>query len=323
MKFQRWLSLFLAVAVLGVAAVAPAATRKKSTKKKPAARARVVAPTEPVVPAIVYPEAQPRAIVDAERAFAAHVAALGTKDGFLAYLAPTSVIFRPGPVNGPRAMAAAPVSPALLAWMPERVVMSSSNDLAFSMGPWTWHTVANQPASAWGTFVSLWKRMPDGEWKVVLDAGVSHGRPAADSVEAFTTKLAEIPRTGKGPLGRRQALWQTDVAFAKFAGDSGVAGAIARYGASEHHRLREGVMPVTGRDAARDAAAAIDEHGTFMSLAQFISANGDLGYTYGTFVQTRGAEVDSSYYVHVWQHGADKPWELLFDMLLPQPKRAK
>ena len=40
-------------------------------------------------------------------------------------------------------------------------------------------------------------------------------------------------------------------------------------------------------------------------------------------LRTRGAEVDSSYYVHVWQRGSDKPWELLLDMLLPLPKPAK
>lgn len=321
MKSMRWLPLTLALALLLGAAVSPAATPKKA--RKPARPAATTAPAEPAAPEIVFPPADPQHIVEVERQFAAHVEALGTKSGFLAYLAPTSVVFRPGPMNGIKAMEAEPVSPAVLAWMPERIVMSSSNDLAFSMGPWAWHPVAHRPASAWGTFVSLWKRMPDGSWKVALDAGVSHARPAADSVDAYTTKLAEPTRSGRGPLAKRQSLWQTDVAFAKFAGDSGVAGAISRYGASEHHRLREDVTPVTGREAARNAAAAADERGTFMSLAQFVSASGDLGYTYGTFVRARGAEIDSSYYVHVWQRGVDKPWELLFDMLLPQPKRAK
>lgn len=317
---MRWLPLTLAAALLFGAAVAPAATKKKSRKP---ARPAASTPAELAAPEIVFPPSDPQHIVAVEREFAAHVAALGTKSGFLAYLAPTSVLFRPGPVNGIKALEAESVSPAVLAWMPERIVMSSSNDLAFSMGPWAWHPVAHRPATAWGTFVSLWKRMSDGSWKVALDAGVSHARPAVDSVDAYTTKLAETPRSGRGPLARRQSLWQTDVAFAKFAGDSGVAGAISRYGASEHHRLREGVPPVTGRDVSREAAATADERGVFMSLAQFISSSGDLGYTYGSFVRTRGAEVDSSYYVHVWQRGVDKPWELLLDMLLPQPKLAK
>ncbi len=317
---MRWLPLTLAAVLLLGAAATPAATKKKSRKP---ARPPASAPAGPAAPEIVFPPSDPQHIVAVEREFAAHVEALGTKSGFLAYLAPTSVLFRPGPVNGIKALEAEAVSPAVLAWMPERIVMSSSNDLAFSMGPWSWHPIAHRPATAWGTFVSMWKRMPDGSWKVALDAGVSHARPAADSVDAYTTKLAEPGRSGRGPLAKRQSLWQTDVAFAKFAGDSGVAGAISRYGASELHRLREGVPPVTGRDIARDAAAAADERGVFMSLAQFVSASGDLGYTYGSFVRTRGADVDSSYYVHVWQRGTDKPWELLFDMLLPQPKPAK
>ncbi len=321
MKPMRWLPLVVVAALVVGAAIAPAATPKK--KRKPSSRPATGASHVPDSPTPVYPPATAEDVVEAERAFARHADALGTRDAFLTWLAPTAVIFRPGPVNGHKAMAATPVSPALLAWMPERVVLSSSNDLALSVGPWAWHQVANKPAVAWGTFVSMWKRMPDGTWKVALDGGVSHPRPAADSVEAFASKLAPSPASGRGPLARRQTLWQTDVAFAKFAGDSGVAGALHRYASSDHRRLREGAMPIVGREPAHEAAEQADERGTFMSLAQFISASGDLGYTYGTFVRTRGAEVDSSYYVHVWQRGSDKPWELLLDMLLPLPKPAK
>ena len=321
MKPMRWLPLVVAAALIVGAAVAPAATSKK--KRKPASRPTTGASHIPDSVTPVYPPATADDVAEAERAFAAHANALGTRDAFLTWLSPTAVIFRPGPVNGLKAMAATPVSPALLAWMPERVVLSSSNDLALSVGPWAWHEFATKPAVAWGTYVSMWKRMPDGSWKVALDAGVSHPRPAVDSVDVYSTKFAPVPSSGRGPLARRQTLWQTDVAFAKFAGDSGVAGALQRYAASEHRRLRDDVAPIVGREAAHEAALRADERGVFMSLAQFISASGDLGYTYGTFVRTRGADVDSSYYVHVWQRGSDKPWELLLDMLLPQPKAAK
>lgn len=321
MKLMRWLPLVVAAALFAGAAVAPAATSKK--KRKPASRPTTGASHIPDSVTPVYPPATAEEVAETERAFARHAEALGTRDAFLAYLAPTAVLFRPGPVNGPKAITATSVSPALLAWMPERVVLSSSNDLALSVGPWAWHEIANKPAVAWGTYVSMWKRMSDGSWKVALDAGVSHARPAVDSVDVFASKFAPAPSSGRGPLARRQTLWQTDVAFAKFAGDSGVAGALQRYAASDHRRLREGAVPIVGRDPAHVAAEQADERGTFMSLAQFISASGDLGYTYGTFVRTRGADVDSSYYVHVWQRGSDKPWELLLDMLLPQPKPKK
>ncbi|MFN8587864.1 MAG: hypothetical protein U0704_08660 [Candidatus Eisenbacteria bacterium] len=277
----------------------------------------------PPPPAATFAPADPHEVVETERMFARTVDGIGIKAGFLAYLAPTGVLFRPGPVNGVKAMEATPVSPATLAWMPERVVLASSSDLAMSTGPWSYHPIAHKPAVAWGTFLSLWRRSADGKWKLVLDAGIEHARPAADSVDAIASKLAPPARAGKGPLARRQTLWQADVAFAKAAGTAGVSGALDQFAAIEHRRLREGSLPIVGRTAARDSAAVRDERGTFMSLAQFISAGGDLGYTYGTFVQTRGAEVDSSYYVHVWQRGADKPWELLLDMLLPQPKPAK
>src|SRR5215831_8047595 len=43
------------------------------------------------------------AIVAAEKAFATQVRAQGVREGFLAWLAPTSVVFRPWPVGGLKA----------------------------------------------------------------------------------------------------------------------------------------------------------------------------------------------------------------------------
>jgi len=276
-----------------------------------------------LVAATPLPAASPEEIVIAEHAFATDVAALGIREGFLRWLAPTGVVFRPGPVNGIKSTQATPVSPALLSWHPAKVVMSGSGDLAWSTGPWSYHAVAGREAIAWGEFVSIWRRQENGRWKVVLDAGVDHAHVDQDSVVVETELLAEPARTGKGPLSRRQTLWQADVEYAKAAGAGGVAGALEKFGASDIRRLRDGSMPILGVTAARDSAAARGESGVFMSLAQFISDKGDLGYTYGTFVETRGAVVDSSYYVHIWKRGAARPWELSLDLLLAQPKSGK
>ncbi len=276
-----------------------------------------------LVAATPLPAASPEEIVIAEHAFATDVAALGIREGFLRWLAPTGVVFRPGPVNGIKSTQATPVSPALLSWQPAKVVMSASADLAWSTGPWSYHAVAGREAIAWGEFVSIWRRQADGRWKVVLDAGVDHAHVNQDSVVVATQVLSDAARTGNKPLWRRQTLWQADDAYAKAAGTGGVAGAIEQFAASDIRRLRDGSMPILGVSAARDSAAARNERGVFMSLAQFISDKGDLGYTYGTFVETRGAVVDSSYYVHIWKRGATRPWELSLDLLLAQPKSGK
>lgn len=81
-----------------------------------------------MAPAAPVP-AGPEALVEAEHAFARDVAAHGVRDGFLAWLAPTGVVFAPGPVNARKFYTARPAGPSRLAWEPAVAVMSGAGDL--------------------------------------------------------------------------------------------------------------------------------------------------------------------------------------------------
>ena len=58
----------------------------------------------------------------------------------------------------------APAAP--FSWKPERVVVVASGALALSTGP-----VFDPEGERVGTFVSTWRREPDGRWRIVLDTG--------------------------------------------------------------------------------------------------------------------------------------------------------
>jgi ketosteroid isomerase-like protein len=60
-----------------------------------------------------------------------------------------------------------------LKWHPTQVEVSSSGDLGYTIGEYEriGKDSSGSPATANGNYVSIWRRQPDGRWKVVLDIG--------------------------------------------------------------------------------------------------------------------------------------------------------
>ena len=261
------------------------------------------------------------AIVGAERAFAAQVRAQGVRDGFLAWLAPTSVVFRPGPVGGVKTYEKQPAGwRGLLAWTPMHAAISADGKLGWSTGPWTWSKDSTQKKpDAHGEYMSVWRQQADGAWKAVLDCGIGHPPPTRET--PAVTYAAPVPGASLGakPLAARQSLYQADAGFAKLAGTLGVSDAIERYATDDIIVLREGDQRVTGKLAARDSISSREATARMVSNAQSVSGSGDLGYTYGTFVTGGLAEPDSAWYVHVWHRGAAAAWKLAFEVVMPVP----
>jgi ketosteroid isomerase-like protein len=80
--------------------------------------------------------------------------------------------------RGPDAIAAAwaiffdPAGPTIK-WRPKYVEVLENGELALSRGPYRLVTrdEAGNVTESWGTFNSVWRLNPDGEWRVVFDAG--------------------------------------------------------------------------------------------------------------------------------------------------------
>jgi ketosteroid isomerase-like protein len=60
-----------------------------------------------------------------------------------------------------------------LKWHPNEVYVSSSADLGYSIGDYEriGKDASGNPVTATGTYVSIWRKQPDGRWKIVLDIG--------------------------------------------------------------------------------------------------------------------------------------------------------
>lgn len=106
-------------------------------------------------------------------------AADGDLERFAALLANDAVFMGSGVVKGKEAIveAWAPLfaenRTAVLRWQPHTVDVSASGDLGYTIGDF--ELTATLPDGSQeemgGTYVSIWKKGEDGQWRAVVDAG--------------------------------------------------------------------------------------------------------------------------------------------------------
>ena len=72
-------------------------------------------------------------------------------------------------------------------WRPQFVEVLASGDLALTRGPYRMITrdEHGEIRENWGTFNSVWRRGPGGDWRVVFDAGNAAAKPPSAEVQAL------------------------------------------------------------------------------------------------------------------------------------------
>jgi ketosteroid isomerase-like protein len=141
-------------------------------------------------PSVISPLAQPTLspgvllLMELEGKFANAVAAGGGK-AFASWFADDALTLNNGQsaVMGRAAIAAkANWDPKeyQLTWVPEGAQMGPSNDMGFTWGHYEGQTKDknSQPVTVSGRYITVWKKMANGEWKVALDAS-ANGPPQA------------------------------------------------------------------------------------------------------------------------------------------------
>jgi ketosteroid isomerase-like protein len=125
-------------------------------------------------------------LINLERRFAADVAAGGGK-AFAAWFADDAVSLSNGraPVVGRTAIAAnARWDPKTyqLTWTPTAAQMGPSNDMGFTWGHYEGRSrdAHGEPILVTGRYMTVWRKLPDGTWKVALDASATEPPAVAD-----------------------------------------------------------------------------------------------------------------------------------------------
>ena len=125
-------------------------------------------------------------LFDLETRFAKDVAARGGA-GFAEWFADDGVALGNGaaPLIGKVAIArSANWSPQAyqLTWKPTNGMMGPSGDMGYTWGHYEGHSkdANGSPVTTSGRYMTIWRKQPDGSWKVVLDAGSTEPAESGD-----------------------------------------------------------------------------------------------------------------------------------------------
>jgi ketosteroid isomerase-like protein len=255
-----------------------------------------------------------QAIVDNERAFQQAVIDLGERDGFLAFLAESAVLFRPRPVPGRALYLGKPDPGTQLRWRPDLAHVSGGGDFGWSSGPWMLGTGwATGRPGATGHYLTVWRREAAGQWRVVLDGAAPY--PIEENEKS--THLAVTPRLREpgGGRGKRAdcaaeffALWRKD----------GRAEALEEFVAKDVRLAQAGRPPLDGAKAARRGDLLRDAVLAAGRVTRSVSSeSNDVVVTYGEYELAAQPDVPRRRFVYAQAWDVGRKCELALELITP------
>ena len=274
-------------------------------------------------------------MVNSERAFAALGAEKGVRESFWEYFGEEGISFTPHPVKFREdARKNPPPNPApprqwKLEWWPVYGDVAESGDLGYNTGPTLVSDLAPPHAPrGHGFFFSVWKKQPDGTWRVAADMGSDTPGPAPEHQDR--TRYTRAPQEKYKNVASRDAaagraeMLRMEAEFFRAAQQRGARESYLSYIADSARLHRPKHFPILGRDAARKY---LEEKP--VTVVQWegidggVSASGELGYDYGRYeVKDAAGAPEKGYYTRVWKRNAKGDWKLVAEVLSPLPAAA-
>jgi ketosteroid isomerase-like protein len=257
-------------------------------------------------------------LVQTEKAFARLAASKSVKQAFLEVFADQGVVFQPAAVNAKKFWGERPESPALLAWSPVWADISSTGNLGYTTGDWDYRPqgIDDQPV-AFGQYITLWKKNSDGDFKAVLDIGISHAKP--NDVKPNDVKPNDVkptwasPKTPAENTTPESAIEKPDLSFMTKADYENLLAADVRL-------YREQSMPMIGK---QQAISQIETELANVKSGRVSAAScdgsGDLFYCHGVLELTKNDDsVQKGNLFRIWKRRNDR-WFLTLEVFTPLP----
>lgn len=251
-----------------------------------------------------------------ELTFAKAADTAGTKTAFIEFFAEDGIIFRPEPVNARKWFGKQSDITAKLRWQPAFVEISLEGDMGLSTGPWSLAPDPDQAPQAFGQFITIWGRQPDGSMKALIDTGTVN----------LPTGRAEPLRTGTGthppaqpvtPDQARSQLLELDRKLSRDSINKSFLDALGPYLSQDSRLIRAGIQPIMGRKSGLEQLKRDGGLYSWEPIDGATSKSGDFGYTYGRW-RLQGTGAGTGHYLRVWTRNSDGQWQLALDALVPK-----
>jgi ketosteroid isomerase-like protein len=189
--------------------------------------------------------------------------------------------------------------------------------MGFTTGPWELKADrSDEKPSAYGHFVTVWKKQPDGTWKFVVDLGISH--PQSGGPQTLWQPPDANKKTTFKPVDHDTALaalLERDRNYASAQRKQALAAVFPVYAARDVRLYRKDNLPYVGVQAATEALATPKGRIKWQAIGGDVSSAGDLGYTHGTYEvmdDTKNA-IEKGSYVRIWKK-RNGMWRIVMDV---------
>ena len=251
-------------------------------------------------------------IIQTESAFAQASIDRGTKNAFLEFLSKESIIFdKSTPINGLEYWQILDFK-GVSTWQPIIAEIAGSSDLGYTVGNYQFHnTSAEEKPSAFGSFVTLWKKQSDNSWKVAIDMGLPH-----DEVVANTVNVTEIYPVFKPYELKNQMVLAERMVFMKdhfyWKNAKNSLNPFEPHLAQNVRIYRRNLKPIIGKENAKVfLKKTYNKNLVYTGLKAISSSAGDLVCVYG--VISGGGK--SGTYLRIYKQEAKDAWKIVVEMV--------
>ncbi len=238
-------------------------------------------------------------LIRAEKDFAAYSVAHSTKEAFLKYMDSNSMMFDEGkPVKGIDFWNKREKNAGVLKWRPLYAGIANSGDFGFTTGPWTFQPTKNDTIVARGQFTTVWRLTKKGEWKFLVDLGVSN-TPVENDTGTYKLAFGKL---------RHRSEESMILAEERFIRQS-------KRSVKEAYFNHIRGMSILHRNNLIIPVASWEEQ-TFRENIQYtingsgIASSGDIGYVYGTTI----IDGKTDNYLRIWRR-EKTGWKIAVEVL--------